>query len=290
MWQSLFRNWVIREAMQAAAPPPSGDASEQVAGATAPLERPPRPVCHVGLVFALGIEAGGLVDQLSGVVRTDGHGFVAREGGLSGRRLVLLESGPGRKAAAKGATALVAGHQPRWLISAGFAGGLHQDLKQGDVLLANEIVGLDGQKLGIDLKLDPQSLSRSVHVGRLLTVDRIIRDPAEKRSLGEAHQALAVDMESLDVAEVCRREQVRFLSARVITDAVDRELPHDVDNLLKQKSTAGRIGAVTGAIWRRPSSLKDMWQLKEDALAASERLAKFLVGVIAQLDTENRVS
>ena len=26
-----------------------------------------------------------------------------------------------------------------------------------------------------------------------------------------------------------------------------------------------------------------MWQLKEDALVASERLAKFLVGVIAQL-------
>ena len=33
-------------------------------------------------MFALGIEAGGLVDRLSGVLRIEGAGFLAREGGL----------------------------------------------------------------------------------------------------------------------------------------------------------------------------------------------------------------
>ena len=86
------------------------------------------------------------------------------------------------------------------------------------------------------------------------------------------------------MAEVCRREKVRFLSVRVISDAVDRQLPPEVDNLVRQRSRAGRIGAVGAAILRRPSSIKDMWQLKEDALVASERLGKFLVGVVGQLE------
>ena len=97
------------------------------------------------------------------------------------------------------------------------------------------------------------------------------------------HAALAVDMESMAVAQVCRAEKVRFLSVRVIIDEVDRALPRDIDSLLNKKSTAGRLGAAAGAILRRPASIKDMWQLKEDALAASERLAKFLVGVVGQL-------
>ena len=151
--------------------------------------------------------------------------------------------------------------------------------------MADRIADPAGHELEVDFHIDPAVLADNprLHVGRLLTVDHVIGDPAEKRSLGEAHQALAVDMESLAVAEVCRREKVRFLSVRVISDSLDRELPPEVDNLVRQRSRAGRIGAVGAAIFRRPSSIKDMWQLKEDALVASERLGRFLVGVIGQL-------
>jgi adenosylhomocysteine nucleosidase len=90
-------------------------------------------------------------------------------------------------------------------------------------------------------------------------------------------------MESIGVAQVCSGEKVRFLSVRVIVDTVERALPRDIDLLVNKKSTAGRLGAAAGAILRRPSSIKDMWQLKEDALVASQRLAKFLVGVVGQL-------
>ncbi len=151
--------------------------------------------------------------------------------------------------------------------------------------MADHIADTSGHELEVDFRIDPAVLAGNprLHVGRLLTADRVIADPAEKRALGEAHQALAVDMESLSVADVCRREKVRFLSVRVISDALDRQLPPEVDNLVRQRSRAGRIGAVGAAIFRRPGSIKDMWQLKEDALVASERLGTFLVGVIGQL-------
>ena len=151
--------------------------------------------------------------------------------------------------------------------------------------MPDRIADVAGHKLEVDFHIDPQVLAGNprLHVGRLLTVDRVIGDVAEKRALGAAHAALAVDMESLAVAEVCRREQVRFLAVRVISDA-------STGSFRPRSTTWSGSGAGPAAsapsarrLLRRPSSIKDMWQLKEDALVASERLGQFLVGVIEQL-------
>src|ERR1700676_326377 len=108
MWQMLLRNWLMgtaRKTMRDAATNAGGAMNQPNAQPNATSDTPshdkPPPVCHVGLVFALGIEAGGLVDRMAGVVMTKGSGFVAREGGLDGKRLVVIESGVGCAAAAR---------------------------------------------------------------------------------------------------------------------------------------------------------------------------------------------
>src|SRR5438105_4501176 len=83
---------------------------------------------HVGVVCALPIESGSLLGKLSGKIKIQGHGFTVRAGGLSKRRVCVVESGIGQSAAAKAAEALLAGHQPKWMIAAGFAGGLAPQL------------------------------------------------------------------------------------------------------------------------------------------------------------------
>jgi len=284
----------VRETVVEAAREQFREASEQ-APHEAPHEAPDKPAdaesaqqpapCHVGTVFALGIESGCLEDRMSGSVSTRGHGFLVREGGLAGRAVALVLSGPGRSAAAKATEALIEGHHPQWVISTGFAGGLDANLRRNDILMADHLVDTSGNRLQLDLKINPAALAvvPGVHVGRLLTADRLIRLPNEKRSLGAQYDAKAVDMETFAVAEVCRRRQTRFLSVRVISDAVDDELPKDIENLVNQKTKTAQLGAAAGAIWNRPSSAKDMYQLKENALLASERLAKFLVGIVEQL-------
>ncbi len=285
----LLRNWLTgaaRKTMRETAAQAARGAMNPPNAAAGPPPQESQPaVCHVGLVFALGIEAGGLVDRMAGVIMTEGSGFVAREGGLDGKRLVVIESGAGCAAAARATQALILGHRPRWIISAGFAGGLHDNLAQGDIVMADQIVDTHDRQFEIDLKLSQENFAamRRLHIGRLLTAERIIREPEEKRSLGNRYGALAVDMESWAVAKTCRDEKTRFLSVRVISDAVHHTLPEDIDFLVKRRTTAGRIGAAAGAILRRPSSIKDMWQLKEDALVASDRLAKFLIGIVGQL-------
>jgi adenosylhomocysteine nucleosidase len=255
-------------------------------GSDAASSEPPPP-CDIGLVFALPQESGAFVDLLSGVVTTKGRGFIVRSGVLADRRIVVVEAGAGREAAARGTHALIGGHRPLWVISAGFAGGLQADLQRGDFVLADEIDDVSGRRLAIDLKAEPDPRAR-VRVGRLLTVDQLVRGGEEKRSLGEKHGALAVDMESWAVGDVCRQDKVRFLAVRVISDAIDEELPAELDSLVAQRTTAGRLGAAAGILFRRPSSIKDMWRLKEQAMESADRLAQYLKQIVDRLPPRER--
>ena len=125
-------------------------------------------------------------------------------------------------------------------------------LRRGEILMANSLADDAGNSLAIDLKIDPEALEATpgVHVGQLLTIDRLVRQPEERAELAERYGADAVDMETYAVAEMCRRLAVRFLSVRIISDAADDKIPLEIECLLDQKTTVARWGAATGAIFR----------------------------------------
>jgi adenosylhomocysteine nucleosidase len=233
-----------------------------------------------------GRNRGGLEDRLVGLVATKGDGFLVRQGELKGRRVAIALSGAGRQAATKAVEALILGHRPGWVFSAGFCGGLHPKLQRHDILVADRVADVEGRQIAVD----PQRIASAglaagagVHVGRLLTVDKVVRRPSDKKALGEAHNALGVDLESLAVADACRQRLIPFLAIRVVSDAVDDELPREVERLARQKSRAAQFGAALGAILDRPGALKQMLKLKENSLQSSDRLAQTLVDVIERL-------
>ncbi len=241
--------------------------------------------CDVAFIFALGIESGGLVDALKGAETSRHKHGLERAGQLDGREVVIVEAGIGGSAAARATKAILEFYQPRWVISAGFAGALDESLRRGHVLMADSVASEAGEPLSVGIKLEPQVVeaTKGLHVGRLLSVDRLIRHPPERRKLREEHAAVACDMETFAVAQACRDAGARLLSVRIVSDAVDDELPPEIEHLLAQRSLAGKIGAAAGAVLHRFSAAKDMWKLREDALKASDRLAKFLRGIVTQL-------
>jgi adenosylhomocysteine nucleosidase len=88
-------------------------------------------------------------------------------------------------------------------------------------------------------------------------------------------------METFAVAEVCARRSVPFHSVRIIHDPADQTLPPDIEKLLNQKTETARLGAAIGTLWKRPSSIKDLWALKENSLVASQKLADFIAKLAA---------
>ena len=280
----LLHQWLRTTAAQKVRETVAEAAREKIAAMNEPGEAADEDVpCDVGVVFALGIEAGGLVDLMESVVTARAPGFVARRGLLRGRRIILIESGAGAARAARATEALIEAHRPAWVVSAGFAGGLRPGIARHDIVVADAVCNAENREIATDWSIDPTTLPGRVHVGPVLSVDEIVRLPGEKQALGKRYGALAVDLESFAAAEVCQRRSARFLSIRILTDAMDEQLPTDVQRLTDQPSTAARFGAALGAVWRRPSSFKDMMALHETALVGSDRLAKFLAGVTEQL-------
>jgi adenosylhomocysteine nucleosidase len=249
------------------------ETGEPRAGKTGePWVMPPPVPADVGIVAALPIEAGDLIDGLTKVRKYKAVGTPVVEGEYNGKIIAVAVGGVGRPAARRAAEVLFLGHRPRWVISAGFAAALDPAFGRNDLVLPHEVIDREGGQFSID---QPPEVARIVgHCrARLLTVDHVVTRAADKEELRRGYEAELVDMETSAVAALCRERLVRFLSIRVISDDAQAELPREVATLLPH-SGVYQVGAALRALWRRPASLGDFWRLYEHAIEAADCLAK----------------
>jgi adenosylhomocysteine nucleosidase len=266
------------------------DVRSQVSGESESFVEEPVKAAYppeFGFLFALGVESGGFEDLMSDTSRIQGHGNKAKLGVFGGRSAAVQLCEAGRERAALATKLLIETHKPQWIFSVGFAGGLEPQLKKNDIVMIQRVVSEDGSSVSLPLNVDPDSLDASpgVHAGTLVTVDRIVHRPEEKRKLGKQSGALAVDMETWGVAEACQSLNKKLFAVRVILDTVDERLSPGLEPLLDASSGSGlmrKAGVVTGTLMRKPSTLKDLYRLKENAIVASDRLARFLLTMVEQ--------
>jgi adenosylhomocysteine nucleosidase len=242
----------------------------------------------IGLVCSLPLEISPFLGRCQRVKTYTGGQFKFIGGIYDGIRIAIVEAGTGMERARRATLALCDAHQPDWIVSTGFAGALRPELNVGNIVVANEIVESTGPSLTIDLKMNSDP-AQGLHVGRTLTVDHMVRTIVEKQELATQTGAIAVDMESSAVAKACRDNKVRFMAVRAISDDMSKDLPVEVLSLVGETG-AVRLGAVIGSLWKRPSSIKDMWRMREHAMTASERLADFLDGVLVQLHRASKTT
>ncbi|MDA1213389.1 MAG: 5'-methylthioadenosine nucleosidase, partial [Planctomycetota bacterium] len=235
-------------------------------------------------VCALAIEINPFLNRCERPRKYTGGNFVFRGGIYDGIRVAIVQSGVGFAKARQATQAMIDAHRPSWIISAGFSGALQPQMKIGDIVVGTSLVDTHGQELKIDMQM-PADPAQGLHVGRLVTADAIVRTVEEKKQLAERHQGLAVDLESLAVAQVCRADKIPCLAVRVISDDLSSDLPVEVNSVVASTGTR-RLGAAIGAIWKRPESVKDMWHLRESATKSAEKLATFLDGIVIQLYRE----
>lgn len=235
----------------------------------------------IGLVCALPMELRDFVARWTKVKTYTGGTFTFRGGFFHGIRIAMVESGMGQERARRATHALIDAHSPRWIVSTGFCGALIPEMSIGHIVVANKIRTESSDELSVDIGMSNDTM-RGLHVGRTLTVGHMVRTIAEKRELAQKASAIAVDMETYAVASVCHERKTRFMAVRAASDDISADIPAEVLSLVGDTG-AVRVGAVLGALWKRPASYKDMWRIREQAMLAGERLATFLDGVVRQL-------
>ncbi len=275
-------NWFARRWLRQAVEAKAKEAIAGRGGANRQAIESPPDRCDVVLVFALEIEEEAFLRRLSAPVTMRAAAFKVQLCQLGSQQLAIACSGPGRKSAARAAEILIEAHHPRLVVAAGLAGGLSPELKRFDVVLGSQVQTAERQTLELAAPhvADRQLEVGQLHVGPIFTSDRIVTRAVEKAALYEQHRAIAVDMESFAIAEVCREHNCPCLVVRVISDPHDQSLPPQVERLLQQKSLPSKAGGLLATIAGGPKTVGQLWKLKETAFEAAERLAEFLAEMI----------
>jgi adenosylhomocysteine nucleosidase len=225
--------------------------------------------CTAGVVFAMPIEADAFERLATDVVVTEAGGIEFHEATIGSARVAWCVAGVGRERAGRAARLLVAGHRPRAVVAAGFSGGLAAPVPRGSIVRPAAVCRLD--------EAAPLALAGGEAGGPLLlTVDRILRTTAEKVAAARISGATLVDMETHAVAAAAREAGLPCHALRVISDALDDELPPDLGRLLEPQSAMRRAGTVLGMLGRRPRAAADLWRLWERAVGDGRTLARAL--------------
>lgn len=165
--------------------------------------------------------------------------------------------------------------KPELVISTGFAGGLQPGLSIGDLVLG---VNYSDPALAGHLQLGPRW-----HRGNILTVPAIVEKGVEKRRLGEESGCLVADMETEHLARVCAENQIRMISVRCISDALEDDMPVPASVLLNPETCRPDPLGLFRHLITNPASVVGFNALLKNAKTAQTGIADGLGEVLPQL-------
>ena len=205
----------------------------------------------------------------------------AFEGIWKGRRVLLAANGAGPKLAARAVEVAVravtaaelSSSRLEAVVSVGFCGALTADNREGDVIVADEVLERStGERFACT---PPDESEGTVSHGIIVSQDRVAITAGEKESLAGSG-AVAVDMESSGVAIRTARTGLPFSCIKVVTDRVDESFRLDL-NLLRTMD--GRIarGKIVFYACTHPWLIPELFRLKRRAESAAQALGAFLV-------------
>ena len=190
----------------------------------------------------------------------------------SERRPLLFCAGGSIERAYAGAHAMI-DQGAQALLSIGIAGGLAHDLSPGDIVLANMVIGHEGNSRETHgpWRLRVEAELTTVRIGAIYASAHAVDTPEHKAALHRQHGAIAVDMESAGVAEAAAGAGRPFLAVRVIADPARRAIPSAALHGLGPDGER-RPFAVMARLLRQPREMLPLIRVGRDSQTALNRL------------------
>lgn len=131
---------------------------------------------------------------------------------------------------------------PELVVNVGYAGGLANGAKKGDVAIGTEYVQVDflpliGQRppeaqtpefLVKALQKEAKELDIPVFAGRIATGDFFLHRSEDRKKIIEEFQPIAFDMESAAIAQVAAYKSVDFAVLRTFSDLADDDAVNSI--------------------------------------------------------------
>ena len=212
----------------------------------------------IAIMGAMPEEIEPLIAKLDNVTTTIYAANKYYEGAYKGKEVVVAYSKIGKVFATLTATMLIEKFGCDILLFSGVAGAISDDLKIGDLVIADGLCQHDlditafGHPFGyvpegevcIPTDVGLRNIAKEVAAakgielkeGVIATGDQFIANPEKKEWIGEVFKAHALEMEGASVAVVCNALNVPFFILRAISDAADMDASFNFDAFLESSA------------------------------------------------------
>ncbi|MEG0011402.1 MAG: 5'-methylthioadenosine/adenosylhomocysteine nucleosidase [Muribaculaceae bacterium] len=204
---------------------------------------------NIGIIVAMKKEEALFLPLLEDLSEKMEDGYIFYTGRIGSHSITLMQCGIGKVNAAVGTLMLLNNYNVDLVINTGVAGGADKQVNVMDVIVGAKIAHHDvwcgpgtkyGEASGFPLYFKSDEgvieLLRSndnIKIGLICSGDKFIDDISEINYIkSNFPDALAVDMESASIAQVCELRNVPFLCIRVISDSpgVNHDNSRQYDN------------------------------------------------------------
>ncbi|ASK26442.1 5'-methylthioadenosine/S-adenosylhomocysteine nucleosidase [Neisseria chenwenguii] len=228
----------------------------------------------VAVIGAMEQEIELLRASMSDVKEVKFGRFTAYEGGLAGKRAVLVLSGIGKTNAAAAAAWAISCFAPDCVVNTGSAGGLGKGLKVGDVVIGTRVAHHD-----VDVTAFGYEWGQIPQLPAAFESDEVLTEAAERAAAAFTGAAVtrglivsgdqfvhssegvaairsrfadvkAVEMEAASIAQTCHQLETPFVVIRAVSDSADEKADMSFEEFLKTAavSSAEMVMALCEAV------------------------------------------
>ncbi|MDM5194029.1 5'-methylthioadenosine/adenosylhomocysteine nucleosidase [Bacillus hominis] len=208
---------------------------------------------RIGIIGAMQIEIDLLLEKLVIKEEQTIAGIPFYVGKFMGTEVIITRSGVGKVNAAACTQILINKFDVDSIINTGVAGGLHPDVKVGDLVISTNVTYHDVNKNPMknlfpfqaafqaseelrDLAqkaVNSSSLNITVHEGRIISGECFVEDSKLKEQLVTEYAPHCTEMEGAAIGHVAYINDIPFLVLRCISDSADDEAQVSYDDFAK---------------------------------------------------------
>ena len=230
---------------------------------------------RIAVTFALPAESSEFLRRLGNKSRANRNGIRIVHGTIGHRSIEVIHTGVGENICRQRIGRFLENQQFDFLISAGFAGSLNQELQVNDLLVAKNFSTVD---------LKHASLSNvSIYAANMLTVSALIDSGEERERIAHESGAAAVDMETEFIARACATHGIPLLALRVITDTPTQPFPAPPSVLFNIQKQRTHVAALARFFLAHPGRVLGLVQFARRITRARKILSNALVRIVPDL-------
>jgi adenosylhomocysteine nucleosidase len=244
------------------------------------------------IITAMSGETEAVVRALKQTQKTYLGKTVCYRAHSTGHELTIVEAGMGISNATETAGELISSLRPDLMISAGFCGGITEELVVGDTVIATSLMMVSEKTLQ-DVPVIIPSVSRDfvsqqtgggrrVFGGMFATTSVIMQKSLLATRLPPDAPYPVVEMESAAIALLAGEGGIPFIGIRTISDHVGEELGFSLDEFCDRQMRI-RMAKVLLTVVRRPRIIPQLIRLARNSRVAAASLTDSFRRLLAGL-------